>query len=373
MSKVLLVTTIYPPQIGGPATFINHFARYLSEKGHEVSVVCISEKKYPEIDKKEPFNVYRITPGFFKVTFHLKKWLSLIWFILRNDKILLNGIYDESAKICIFFKRQYIMKIVGDSAWEYARNNSLTTLNIDEFQATNDLAPRVQAVRSQMRINVLNALYVYVPSAYLKHIVAGWGKEQDRVVVINNGVELVETKLVIRGNSSSLKILFVGRVTNWKGVEFLLAAVSEIENVEVNICGDGPALNFCVELSRRLGIDDKIHFHGRVSHEQIKVHLANTDILVLPSLYEGLSHTILEAMAYGKPSLASRIGGNPEAIDHGYNGMLFDPYDVKELREQIILARDNREFIDRLSIACIDTIKKFDSKQVYQQIEKLVC
>ena len=103
------------------------------------------------------------------------------------------------------------------------------------------------------------------------------------------------------------------------------------------------------------------------------MHLANTDILVLPSLYEGLSHTILEAMAYGKPSLASRIGGNPEAIDHGYNGMLFDPYDVKELREQIILARDNREFIDRLSIACIDTIKKFDSKQVYQQIEKLVC
>ncbi|MEO6722077.1 MAG: glycosyltransferase family 4 protein [Ferruginibacter sp.] len=373
MSKVLLVTTIYPPQIGGPATFINHFARFLSDKGHKVSVVCISEKKYPEMDKTEPFNIYRITPGFFRITFHLRKWIALIWFILTNDKILINGIYDESADICILFKKQYILKIVGDSAWEYARNNSLTTLNIDEFQTAEILSPQIQAIRKKMRKYVMNALFVYVPSMYLKTIVHGWGKEKDKIVVINNGVEMVEAK-TLKPNTQNLtfKILFVGRITNWKGVEFLLAAVRDIKNIELNICGDGPALNFCIELNRRLG-NSNVKFHGRVSHEVIKVHLENTDILVLPSLYEGLSHTILEAMAFGKPSLASAIGGNPEAIKHAHNGMLFNPYDLNELKDQILFLRDNPDFLIKLSAGCIDTINKFDSKQVYTQIEKLVC
>ena len=155
-------------------------------------------------------------------------------------------------------------------------------------------------------------------------------------------------------------------------MELLLVAVKDIKNVEVDICGDGPALNFCIELNRRLG-NNHVKFNGRVTHEEIKTQLMNTDILVLPSLYEGLSHTILEAMAYGKPSLASNIGGNPEVIEHRYNGMLFNPYNLNELKEQILFLRDNQDFLNKLSIGCINTINKYDTKEVYKQVEKLLC
>lgn len=372
MSKVLLVTTIYPPQIGGPATFINHFARFLCEKNHKVSVICISEKKYPEIDKTEKFNVYRITPGFFKITFHVRKWISLLWFILTNDKILVNGIENETAKICIFFRKQYILKIVGDFAWEHARNNSLTTLDIDEFQTEMRLSHEITVIRDRMNRYVNKASYVYVPSVYLKHIVEGWGKEKEKVVVINNGVEIEKDNYIKPVIGANLKILFVGRVTNWKGVDLLLVAVKDLKNVEVDICGDGPALNFCIELNRRLG-NNNVTFHGRVSQKDIKEHLKNADILVLPSLYEGLSHTILEAMAYGRPSLASAVGGNPELIKHGYNGMLFNPYDLNQLKEQISFLINNSDFLKKLSEGCINTIKNYDSNEVYKQVEKLVC
>jgi glycosyltransferase involved in cell wall biosynthesis len=371
MRKVLLITTIYLPQIGGPATFINHFARFLTEKGYKVTVVCISDKQYLEIDSKESFTVYRITPGFFKVTFYLRKWLILLYTIFTNDKVLINGLEEDSYKICKLLRRKYILKIVGDKAWEFGRNNSLTTLNIDEFQKEPIKDHRLFKIRKMM-FNYLQAAYlVYVPSDYLKGIVIGWGKKAEDVIVINNSVPLQKINKVEKKLDGIFKLLFVGRITNWKGVESLLMAVNGITNLEVTICGDGPVLNVYQEMNRRLG-NSNVLFTGRVTSSVVRELLSGTDVLVLASLYEGLSHTLLEAISFGKPCIASNIGGNPEIIKHGYNGLLFEPYNYKELREHILKLMIDYDYYNKLANGAIDSTSKFNVNDNFVNVENLL-
>lgn len=371
MIKILLITTIYPPQIGGPATFINHFARFLTEKGNKVTVVCISDKKHPEIDNKESFSVYRITPGFFKVTFHLRKWLILLYTIFTNDKVLLNGLEEDSHKICKLLKRKYILKIVGDKAWEVGRNNSLTTLNVDEFQKEEIENKRLSGIRKMMQQYVQAASFVYVPSNYLKGMVIGWGKKAEDVVVVNNSVPVKKIDKIDKKTNELFKILFVGRITNWKGVELLLIAVNRIENVEVTICGDGPALNVYQEMNRRLG-NSNVVFTGRVTPSVVSDLLTGTDVLVLASLYEGLSHTLLEAISFGKPCIASNIGGNPEVIKHGYNGLLFEPYNHFELKEHILKLMNDNDYYNKLANGALESTLKFEIEDNFNKVENLL-
>lgn len=371
MKKILLVTTIYPPQIGGPATFINHFARFLNEKGNKVTVVCISDKKFPEIDKQESFKVYRITPGFFKVTFHLRKWLILFYTIFSNDKVLLNGLEEESYKICKFLNKKYILKIVGDKAWENGRNKSLTTLNIDEFQKEKIENNTLLQIRLKMQSYVQGASLVYVPSDYLKGIVIGWGKKADDVVVVHNSVPVQTINKIEKKSNGLFKILFVGRITNWKGVELLLMAVNGMNNVEVTICGDGPALSVYEEMNRRLG-NSNVIFTGRIKPSVVSELLTQTDVLVLASLYEGLSHTLLEAISFGKPCIASNIGGNPEVITHGYNGLLFDPYNHIELRDHILKLVNDNDYYNKLANGALESTLKFNIDNNFKKVEDLL-
>jgi len=371
MVKVLLITTIYPPQIGGPATFINHFARFLTEKGNKVTVVCISDRKYPEMDNKEMFSVYRITPGFFKVAFHLRKWLILLYTIFTNDKVLLNGLEEDSHKICKLLKRKYILKIVGDKAWEFGRNNSLTTLNIDEFQKEEIENKRLAGIRKMMQQYVQDASFVYVPSNYLKGMVIGWGKKAEEVVVVNNSVPAKKVNKTNKKTKELFKILFVGRITNWKGVESLLMAANGMKNVEVTICGDGPVLNVYQEMNRRLG-NSNVLFTGRVKPLVVSDLLTKTDVLVLASLYEGLSHTLLEAISLGKPCIVSNIGGNPEVIKHGYNGLLFEPYNYIELKEHILKLINDDDYYNKLANGALESSLKFDIEDNFNKVENLL-
>jgi glycosyltransferase involved in cell wall biosynthesis len=285
--------------------------------------------------------------------------------------VLLNGLEEDSYKICKLLRRKYILKIVGDKAWEFGRNNSLTTLNIDEFQKEPIENHRLFKIRKMMLNYVKSAHLVYVPSDYLKGIVIGWGIKAEDVIVIHNCVPLQTIKKVENKSNDLFKLLFIGRVTNWKGVESLLVAVNGISNVEVTICGDGPALIVYQELNRRLG-NSNVIFTGRVTPSVISDFLARTDVLVLASLYEGLSHTLLKAISFGKPCIASNIGGNPEVIKHGYNGLLFDPYNHNELREHILKLMNDNDYYNKLADGAVSSTFRFGVNDNFVKVENLL-
>jgi len=140
-------------------------------------------------------------------------------------------------------------------------------------------------------------------------------------------------------------ILFVGSLVPVKGVEFLLAAVSRLarEDTLLYVVGDGDLMSALISLADDLGVQKVCRFVGRRPYDEIPYWLSAADCLVLPSLSEGLPTILPEAMLCGVPIVATQVGGVPEIVRHGHNGLVVQPKDPIGLAEAIrsLLANDD--------------------------------
>jgi glycosyltransferase involved in cell wall biosynthesis len=181
-----------------------------------------------------------------------------------------------------------------------------------------------------------------------KEYLIGRGIAPKRVKVIYNGLNLTRLNSDGKGVGRVKQMLnlpangqVVGIVARLYRVKrhdtFLLAAalVSQaISDVRFAIVGDGPSRSYLEELSQELGLASKVVFFGE--QREVGPYLAACDVAVLTSETEGCSNSVLEAMAVGKPVVATNVGGNRELIDEGETGFLVPPGDQEALAEAII-------------------------------------
>ena len=197
----------------------------------------------------------------------------------------------------------------------------------------------------------------------------------DKVHVIPCSVD--PDKFTVRGNykpSDTIKIVHSGRVVSTKGVPDLVKVFSELaegyDNIELHIAGDGNELEKAKKLANELGHNDKITFHGRVSHEKVKELLNEADIFVLNSRtdekgdMEGTPVSILEAMCLEKPVVSTIHAGIPDVIQHSQNGLLAHEYANDELKACIEKLIQNPELRDRLGDEAKATIDKYYTNSV---------
>jgi len=161
------------------------------------------------------------------------------------------------------------------------------------------------------------------------------------------------------GYSGKMLLLFAGRLVPRKGVPHLLETWREVSpdfpDARLLILGDGPQLEILVELATRLDISGTVHFHGRV--DNVPEYLRAADVFVLPSLQEGMSNSLLEAMASGLPAVASRIGGVVDVVEDGKNGLLVDPADRTAFSESLRRVFGSAELRARLAQDAMETIR----------------
>ena len=149
------------------------------------------------------------------------------------------------------------------------------------------------------------------------------------------------------------RILFIGRLSKIKGVDVLIRAMEGIENAHLLVAGDGEQRRELESLAGRLSISAS--FFGQVGATERDELLSTCDAVVIPSLVmpcgrtEGMPVVCFEAMAAGRPVLASRVGGLAEIISDGENGLLFDAGDHHSLREKLRLVLDDASLRGRLS------------------------
>ena len=140
-------------------------------------------------------------------------------------------------------------------------------------------------------------------------------------------------------------IVSVGQLEKVKGIDILIKALSKIEHefsdFKLIIIGDGKEKENLKNLSSNLKIQDKIEFKGKLSLKETKDVIKNCYSLVLSSLSEGLPRVLMEAMALGKPVIASNVGGIPELIKENENGFLFEKGNSEELAQKLrVLLKD---------------------------------
>ena len=195
--------------------------------------------------------------------------------------------------------------------------------------------------------------------------------EQFESVPADN-VEALRLKL---GISPEEKVLVnVGRLAPQKGQRYLLMALRMVltkdPNVRLVIRGDGPIREILQAMGLELGIASKVSFVDPVP--KISWLLGLSDIFVFPSLHEGLGIALLEAMAMGKPCVASEVGPIPEVVEHGRSGLLVRPRDPDDLARAILALLDQEDLRREMGERGRQIVKeKFDIRQNVRALEKV--
>ncbi|MBE0434003.1 glycosyltransferase [candidate division WOR-3 bacterium] len=201
----------------------------------------------------------------------------------------------------------------------------------------------------------------------VRHELLQWIPQlHSKTVVIRNGIPIPGRQ---RRIGRKYDIIFVGRLTTAKGLDVLLRAVSELKpNALVKraaIVGQGPLLPFLKAEVHRLEIDDTVHFLG--ARDDVNELLAQSKIFILPSRWEGLPLSMLEAMASGLPVVATNVGGIPEVIVDGVNGILVPPSSPGRLAEAIARLVSNRRLALELGQNARRHIEQHYSIRLYSE------
>ena len=169
----------------------------------------------------------------------------------------------------------------------------------------------------------------------------------------------------------TINILFVGHVVKTKGAHILLSAFKQLkqQNVRLHIVGDGTESE---GLRRSAGNDSRIHFHGFVTGEALEKLYQKANLVVVPSIWhEPFGIIIIESLKHGTPVIGSNIGGIPEIIEPGNNGLLFEAGNVAELKDILESLIINPSELKRLSEGAFNSARKYDIKQHIQKLEEI--
>jgi glycosyltransferase involved in cell wall biosynthesis len=373
---VCLVTGIFPPDIGGPATYVSRLAFALYQQNHIVCVITLGED-LPEY----PFPVKKVSRTYPLVLRFVMLFVVLIRCGWRSDVWYINGLELPAVLAGKLLRKRMIMKVVGDYAWERAMDKILTSDTIDAFQSK----PQYWKVELHKKLRAWLARQVHtliVPSVYLKTLVCDWGVSEQRVQVIYNAIEDVPdipgTKSELRcqlGFSEQDKLLItVGRLVAWKGIDRLIQILVHLdESIKLVIIGDGPEKNKLTDLATYLNVTHRVKLTGKLERRKVFSYLKAADVFVLNSAYEGLPHVVLEAMRVGIPVVATNVGGNPELIVPQENGILVTYGDIEELSQQITTGLHDTQLRKTLIEGGKRTVQRYSWDGLLQQTMGILC
>ena len=361
--KILIATGIFPPDIGGPATYSKLLADKLPELGLSVEVVSFGEVRHLS-----------------KIIRHTAYFIKLLLRTRGCDILYAQDPVSVGVPACLvarIMRKPFYLKIVGDYAWEQGVQRFGVTDLLDEFSISNKYSFPVRMMKRIQTMVARHATKIIVPSKYLKQIVTNWGVDNDRISVVYNAFEplaplLRRTELRKKFVFSDKVIISVGRLVPWKGFGGLITVFAELHkndpSLSLVIIGDGPDRKKLEQQVQNLGLNDKITFTGRLAQHEMLEYIKASDVFVLNTSYEGFSHQLIEVLAVGTPCVTTSVGGNVEIIRDGKNGLLFPYNDLPKLKESIEIILSDKELSAKITIAGQNTVLSYSSDRMLSEL-----
>jgi len=368
--KILLATSIFPPDIGGPATYSFKLAQALSKK-HQVTVVAFSK----QTDDSLPYKVVSVAP---KGSSLSRQWrlFKAVWKSIKDSEVvycqdpLVVGLVSLVA--AMLANKPLVVKFVGDIVWETARNQEKTNDNLEDFYIQTSKLNLKREIEVVFQRWVLNkAQTIVVPSQYLKAFLIKFHqvKNPSKIIVIYNGVEPSPKK---QGKRKELLAVTIGRLVSWKRIDKIFQAIKSFPKLEYWVIGKGPEKKKLKELIDKLKLGNRVRLLGALPNHKVKEILNKSSIFILNSSYEGLPHVLLEAAMAGNAIIAPALPGIKE-IFSSQEAELFQSQNQEELKKAIsrVLKDQNRvRFL--ANRAYLKVNKKFLWENTFQEIEKLL-
>ncbi len=332
--RLLITVGIFPPDIGGPATFVPKIAKYFEDElNYEIEILTLSDNK--NLNIRDDFNVKRIDRNL-PIIYRWLKTIFTIYKLGRNkDLIFVNGLGTEATIANILLNKKIIRKIVGDPVWERAYSKAKISESFDEFQIKK-YGFYISFQKKVSSFSIKKSDIVVTPSLHLKNFVQNLGFK-NKIEIINNGVSIPEESAKTFTNAR-INVTIVSRLVSHKNIEKIINAISDLNNptINLNIIGDGPELSQLQKISSESNNKDNIIFHGKLSRDDINHIFLRSDIYIQASNYEGLPHSLLEAMSYGIPVLSTPVGECKEILGNEDRGYILDlPVSKNNIRSKI--------------------------------------
>tara|TARA_A200000113_G_C8826209_1_gene342185 strand:+ start:1 stop:1161 length:1161 start_codon:yes stop_codon:yes gene_type:complete len=348
--KILIVVGIFPPDIGGPATFVPLIAKKLIQKNYKVEVICLSDSLSNPGYNFE-FKVHRIKRKQNLFIRWIKTILKIISIGRKADLLFVNGLPMESYVANLLIRKKVLRKVVGDWAWERGRNLNLTNDAFDEFQDKKH-SLHLEIAKFSRGWTTKKADLVITPSKHLKSVVNKWGAENERIKVIYNGTDLFKEK-IDSPRKEYINLITVGRLAPFKNIDKIILSLIELQSIDSNlykltIVGDGPQRKNLEKLVSENRLTEFVTFTGQLEKEELKKRYLEADIYIQASGYEGLPHTLLEAISHNLSIISTPIGGTNEILENSTNGWTVNLVDgkypdEKDIAAKILYLKENKE------------------------------
>jgi len=365
--RVVVVSGIWPPDPGGPASHAPALADFLAGRGHAVEVVTTAasepaSRAYP-VRWASRHSTLR----------HVQAALFVRAAARRADVVYATSMIRRAAIGSRLARRPLVVKLVSDEVFERAARSGRYEGTLDEFQRVGG-GPRTRFLRVTRNAALRGAGHVFCPSAYLRDVAVRWGLDAGRVSVLPNAAppmpplpprDELRSELGLEGNV----LVFAGRLGPQKSVDVALQALAETSGVRLAVAGDGPERGALERRAHELGLDGRVTFLGSVPRERVLRLFRAADASVLPSSWENFPHSVVEALAAGCPVIATTVGGVPEVVDDGVNGLLVPPRDPAALGAAITRFFSDEELRSRLRSAASRSVADYSEEAVFSAIE----
>jgi L-malate glycosyltransferase len=379
--KIGMLASSFPRFEGDySGNFLYHLGRKLSKKGVEVVIIAPFAPGYTRFDIWSGIKIYRF-PYFWPARYHRLCYGSGVLSNIKKSKLATCQVpffigselfwakrVIEKEKIDILHAHWlipqgltgvFLKKIKGIPLVLTIHGSDVYALTSKFWSAIKARVIKQADVCSVNSSSTLGVAQQLFPEGRYEVIPMGVNIEQFSIKDRNSGREEREMSNIL---------LYIGRLINWKGVNFLIQALplvlEKYPATKLVLVGNGPEKDRLVKLSSDLGVAGAVIFEDYISQEELPDRFHRADIFILPSIIddqgctEGLGVVLLEAMAAGVPVIGNRVGGIPDIIKDGETGLLARPKDPRDLAEKIIYLLREEILRERLVENGLDYVKK---------------
>lgn len=333
---IVIATGLYPPDVGGPATFATGFEEGLKRIGVPFTTV--------------PFSAVRTSPKFIRhiiYFFYVFRSIQADSVVLALDPISVGIPALLAARVR---RAPLFLRIGGDYAWEQATLRFGFKGLPEEFSGSTSLPLFVRLLVWLQSFVARRAKKVLVQSSYLAGLVERWGVARTHISIVPSGVSVPDlpSREELRaslGWGNEPVVISAGRLVPWKGFAAVIDAAGVVArtypNMRLLIAGDGPDEHLLRIRAQSSPV--RVEMIGRTPREVLLRYIRASDVFVLNTRYEGLSHQILESFAVGTPVVTTTAGGNRDIAEHKKTALTVPWNDTGALAEAIMaLLRDTK-------------------------------
>ncbi len=381
--KILLLNTVGNSR-GGVENGIKETMQVLLSHNHEVKLFSsnygnkkdiFSNYTFKLIQSNNPLKVFYYYFNFFSY-FRLKQ--VLIEF--QPDIVHIHSLYYLSPSVLFLLKNyktiitvngpeEYFKKLIlWLLPYKYFKNNNFNTQDINYIGKLHYYY-HIYIQRPLYMIGLKNVdLFISVSKYFKKQI----DNEVKPIITLYNGIKLLNQNPLSFQNN----IYYVGRLEIYKGIDVLIKAMpsvlDKIPQVKLYIIGEGDYKDELISMVASLMLKSKIQFLGKISHGELERYYANSDIVIIPSVWpEAFGNVGIEAMSVGRPVIASRVGGIPEWLDDGKTGFLIEPGNSEQIAEKVIQLLSNKKLLEQMSRNARKKAEKFSIEKHVDKLEKI--